>query len=80
MCNNTRIKVLVPTTIKVLVPTIKVLVPTTIKVLVPTTITRADSHYASSFRSVTVPSECCVFTLSVAFSHLPEQHVIGGLR
>jgi len=41
---------------------------------------RADSHYASRFRSVTVPSEWSVFTLSVVFSRLPEQHVIGGLR
>ena len=31
-------------------------------------------------RPVTVPSEWSVFTLSVVFSHLPEQQVIGGLR
>ena len=29
---------------------------------------------------VCVPSECSVFTLSVVFSYLPEQHVVGGLR
>ena len=31
-------------------------------------------------RSIFVPSEWSLFTLSVVFSHLPEQHVIGGLR
>ena len=31
-------------------------------------------------RHVFVPSEWSVFTLSVVFSHLPEEHVIGGLR
>jgi hypothetical protein len=43
---------------------------------------RADSHYASRFSSVTVPSsfrQNGPFTLSVVFSHLPEQHMIGGL-
>ena len=30
--------------------------------------------------SVFVPSEWSLFTLSVVFSHLPEQHVIGGQR
>jgi hypothetical protein len=28
---------------------------------------------------VTLPSERSVFTLSAMFSHIPEQHVIGGL-
>ena len=35
---------------------------------------RADSHYTSRFRSVTVPSpfrQIALFTLSVVFSHLP---------
>jgi len=45
---------------------------------------RADSHYASRFYFVTfpssLPSEWSVFTLSFVFSHLPEQHIIGGLR
>jgi len=45
---------------------------------------RADSHYASRFRSVTVPSSFrqngFVFTLYVVFSHLTERHMIGGLR
>ena len=31
-------------------------------------------------RSIFVPSNWYVFTLSVVFSHLPEEHVIGGLR
>ena len=31
-------------------------------------------------RSIFVPSEWSVFTLSVVFSHLPEQSVVGGLR
>jgi hypothetical protein len=31
-------------------------------------------------RSVTVPSEWSVFTLSAVFIHLPEQHMKGGLR
>jgi hypothetical protein len=30
-------------------------------------------------RSVFVPSEWSLFTLSVVFRHLPEQHVIGSL-
>jgi len=33
-----------------------------------------------TMRQVSVPSECSVFTLSIVFSHLPIQHVIGGLR
>jgi len=40
-------------------------------------------HYASRFRSVTVPSpfrQNGLCTLSVLFSHLTEQHVIGGLQ
>jgi hypothetical protein len=41
---------------------------------------RADSHYTSRMRSVTVPSERSVFTLSFVFSHLPQQHMMGGLR
>ena len=43
---------------------------------------RADSHYSSCFphRSIFVPSEYSMFTMSVMFSHLPEQRVIGGLR
>jgi hypothetical protein len=31
-------------------------------------------------RSVFVPSECPVFTLSVVFIHLPEKHTVGDLR
>jgi len=31
-------------------------------------------------RFVSVPSEWSLCTLSVVFSHLPEQHVKGGLR
>ena len=31
-------------------------------------------------RHVSVKSEWSVFTLSVVFIHLPEQHMIGGLR
>ena len=31
-------------------------------------------------RTVFVPSEWSVFTLSVMFSHLPEQQVVGGLQ
>jgi hypothetical protein len=30
--------------------------------------------------SIFVPSEWSLFTLSVVFRHLPEQHMIGGLR
>ena len=41
---------------------------------------RADSHYASRFRSIYVPSKWSVFTLSVVFSHFPARHVKGGLR
>jgi hypothetical protein len=41
---------------------------------------RADSHYTLRFRSISVPSDWSVFTLSVVFSYLPERHVIGGLR
>jgi hypothetical protein len=33
-----------------------------------------------TMRHVSVPSEWSVFTLSVVVSHLPEQHVTGGLR
>ena len=33
-----------------------------------------------TMRHVSVPSECSVFTLAVVFSHLPQQHVIAGLR
>ena len=45
--------------------------------------TRADSHcvtFPFRHRSVFVPSERSVFTLSAMFSRLPEQHLIGGLR
>jgi len=31
-------------------------------------------------RSIFVPSEWSVFTLSVVFSHLPEHYMTGGLR
>jgi hypothetical protein len=45
---------------------------------------RADSHYASRFRSVAAPSSFLqiglVLALSVVFSHLPAEHVMGSPR
>ena len=47
-----------------------------------TVVPRDDEQWRPihAMRQVSVPSERSVFTLSVVFSHLPQQHVIGDQR